>query len=845
MKFGGKLHPVLVYLIAVAGLTFLAPTIGMPLGRVTEISIYVMYAMGVNLLLGYTGLVAFGASLFFGVGTYVAAILSLRYINNEIAGLVGATIFSILLALAVGAFVLRRKGIYFSLLTLALSQLAFEITYKWTAVTGGENGLQGVGRPLFASPMAFHVFTVVLVGAAMWFIWAVAHSAPGRVFQAIRDNEERAACLGYDTYRYKLTSFTISAAVIGLAGGLLAYLLRGAYANNLNWAHAADAVLMAVLGGVHHFLGPLWGAAAFVFFRDQLSIIVEHWWLAFAPVIIIFVLASPEGLHGLAQRVFGRQGRSLVRTVLPPRPADIRPRISEGYDTDRTAPVLQVRNLSKSFGAIVTARDISLDVRPCTLHSLIGPNGAGKTTFFNMISGILPSDSGEIIYRGQDIGKLPVHKRARAGLARSFQIISLFEHLSAFETVRLAVQARHEGRFNLLRDALRNTAINDETWRILATVRLDGHAAELTTYLSHGEQRLLDIAIVLASGGDLLLLDEPLAGLSESDRQIVSEVVASLARSHAVMMIEHDIDRVMSLSDRITVLHQGRLIADGDPATVASNPEVIQAYIGALDASEIVEMTGEHAQTDPDAPVLLEMRDVAAGYEGSRVLDGLDLTLRNGEVLALLGRNGVGKTTTLGAITGVIPLQAGSITFRGEKIDGLAVHEINRRGLGLVPEGRRLFPNLTVAENLRIAMRPGGLSLDEAYEMFPKLRTLANARASSLSGGERQMVAIVRALMYPAEVVLLDEPFEGLAPVIVKEVMLAVGKLRTRSSVIIVEHNAELVLPLADRAIVLVNGQAAFEGKAADLLADEGLRTRLLGVGHVDLEHGQPLAVVT
>jgi ABC-type branched-subunit amino acid transport system ATPase component/ABC-type branched-subunit amino acid transport system permease subunit len=826
-------HPVLIYGLTIVALTGLALILNVPIARVSEVAIYMLYALGVNLLLGYTGLVAFGASLFFGTGTYVAAIGTLRVADNEILGLLAAVIFAMLLGLAVGALVLRRRGIYFSLLTLAFSQLAFEVAYKWTAVTGGENGLQGVGRPLFGSTWSFHLFTCLLVGANLWLMWIFVHSAPGRLFQAVRDNEERAACLGYDTYRTKLLSFTLSAAVVGLAGGLLAFLIRGAYANNLNWAHAADALLMAVLGGVPHILGPIWGAAAFIFIRDQVSLLVEHWWLVFAPIIVVFVLLSPEGIHGIFQRLFGRRHRTLVRPGIPPRPETIRPYRGRGSATGTDGSVLQIKGLSKRFGSLVTARDISFDVQPRTLHSLIGPNGAGKTTFFNMVTGLLPSDSGQILFKGQDLTGMPAYKRARLGLSRSFQIISLFEHLTAFETVRLAVQSRHPGKWNPIRDAVRNDRVNEEVWSILAAVHLDHHAARITTNLSHGEQRLLDIAIVLATGGELLLLDEPLAGLSESDRETVGSIVSELAKTHAVMMIEHDIDRVMALSSRITVLHQGALIADGPPQEVAQNPDVIAAYIGAVEGDSLASgAVIRRARTDGERPVILELENTASGYEGSRVLDGLNLELREGEVLALLGRNGVGKTTALKMITGALPLESGSIKLDGNEIGGLPSYRINRMGIGLVPEGRRLFPNLTVVDNLKIAMRPGGISLEEAFELFPKLDVLRNSKASNLSGGERQMLAIARSLMFPARVILLDEPFEGLAPAVVKEVIAAVAKVSERASVIIVEHNADLVLPLADRAVVLVNGKVVYDRPAEELQADKPLQARLLGVTH-------------
>jgi len=198
--------------------------------------------------------------------------------------------------------------------------------------------------------------------------------------------------------------------------------------------------------------------------------------------------------------------------------------------------------------------------------------------------------------------------------------------------------------------------------------------------------------------------------------------------------------------------------------------------------------------------------------------------------VALLGRNGVGKTTTLRAITGTVRSASGRITLSGGEITHARPYEINQRGVSLVPEGRRLFPNLTVLDNLRLAMRPGGASLDDVYALFPKLRVLQRSKAESLSGGERQMLAIARALMVPAKLILLDEPFEGLAPAIVKEVMDALAQLRGRVAMVIVEHHAETVLPLVDRAYVLVNGRVAFEGTARALEVDADLQARLLGV---------------
>ena len=827
-------HPVVLIAAVLAALSGLWFVIGAPISLITQIAIYTLYGAGVCLLVSYTGLVPFGASVFFGCATYAAAFAMRQGAGTEVVALAFCILFSLALAVLIALIILRRRGLYFSLLTLAFSQIAFEIAYKWTDVTGGENGLQGVPRPWFASDWSFHVFAVVTVCAGMYLLWRIAHSPFGRSLQALRDNEQRVQSLGYDTFRLKFVAFVLMGGVVGYAGGLLAFMLKGAYADNLSWQHAGDSLLMAVLGGVHHFLGPLWGAIAFILLEDRLSAITESWWLIFAPIVIVFALASPEGMQGLIFRLLRRDDWTLTRKAIPPRPAVIPPFAAGGSKLDPARPILTVTGLHKRFGSLVVATDLNLQVFPYQLHSFIGPNGAGKTTFFNMLTGILRANAGSIVFDGRDITTLPMHRRIRLGLSRSFQILSVFRNLTAFENVRVAVQAQDSRRWGLWRDAYSHDDINARTWSLLAAVGLEDRAADPCANLGHGQRRLLEIAITLATDAKLLLLDEPLAGLAEADRQVVGALIRRLADTHAVLLIEHDIDRVLALSDRITVLHQGRLIADGKPAAVAANPDVVTAYLGAERIIPPPAPTDTAQKTDAARKPLLAVQNLRAGYAGSVVLEDLSLTVHEGEAVALLGRNGVGKTTTLRAITGTVRASAGAITLDGAPITTAKPYEINQRGISLVPEGRRLFPNLTVIDNLRLAARPGGATFEDIFALFPKLRILQRSRAESLSGGERQMLAIARALVVPAKLILLDEPFEGLAPTIVKEVMDALAQLRGRVAMVIVEHHAETVLPLVDRAYVLVNGQVAFEGSAKALEHDPALQARLLGVVQPD-----------
>ncbi|MCX5734669.1 MAG: ATP-binding cassette domain-containing protein [candidate division NC10 bacterium] len=489
-------------------------------------------------------------------------------------------------------------------------------------------------------------------------------------------------------------------------------------------------------------------------------------------------------------------------------------------------PILTTRGLVKRFGALAAVDGVDLTVRQGELHSIIGPNGAGKTTFFNVLFGILESDAGEVQFKGERITGLSPDQIVGRGVSRSFQIISIFQELTVLENVRIAVQARSPHRFDMLSRAEALADLVEEARRIIGLVGLAGKEEVAASSLSHGDQRLLEIGIALATAPEVLLLDEPLAGLSPRERVRVTDLIQRLAERMTIVLIEHDIDRVLALSDRITVLHQGKVIAEGSPAEIQKDHQVQEAYLGGLKVSE-----AKRPAAQATAP-LLTVERINTFYGKSHILHDVSLEVREGEVVCLLGRNGAGKTTTLSSIIGTAPPRKGAIRFRDTEIAGLAPERVGRLGIGLVPQGRRIFPNLTVMENLLIARRnsTGRWDADSVFKLFPNLDQLKSRRGEHLSGGELQMLAIARALMGNPQLLLLDEPFEGLAPAVVEGVWRALAEIRGTMTLLLVEQNADLALALGDRAYVINNGAIEHSGSSQDLLHDYDLRKRLLGI---------------
>jgi ABC-type branched-subunit amino acid transport system ATPase component len=497
--------------------------------------------------------------------------------------------------------------------------------------------------------------------------------------------------------------------------------------------------------------------------------------------------------------------------------------------------VLEVQDLDKNFGGIraVTGAHLALDAGQ--VHALIGPNGAGKTTTFNLISGLFAPTNGSVRLLGRSIAGLPAHEICQQGLARSFQITSLFKGLTIEENLRLSFQARHPGKFNLWSDVFAYPDVLAQTAELIRFLGLEGMEQTLGGDLSYGGQRLVDLGIALGSRPQVLLLDEPLAGLAAAERERVSRLVQTVAHHIPVLIVEHDIDRVLGLSHRVTVMNQGAVLMTGTPDEVRADRRVQEIYTGTGVPTVIGRRKATETESDESA-LLLRFERVNAFYGKSHILNDASLDVRDGEIVALLGRNGAGKSTLLKALCGLLPPASGQIVFQGRELAGMAAPDIARLGIGYVPQGRGLFAGMTVAENLalgRLARATDGShgvawSEEEIYAMFPRLKERRHVAADYLSGGEQQMAAVARALSGNVRLLLLDEPFEGLAPTVVQELFTVFDQLRGKVSIIIVEHNLDLVLALADRVFALERGAVFHQGPAEPLLNDLDYRKKIL-----------------
>ena len=622
------------------------------------------------MMIGFTGLISFGHSAWFGIGAYAAALAQLRWFDGQIIiPILFSMVFVAALSAVVGALMLRRRGVYFALMTLALAALTYTIAFRWTAVTGGEDGLGGLKRGTIGPinldhPLAYYSFVALIGLAVLYVLLRVTRSPFGHVLVAIRENQQRAMFQGYPVARYKLAVFVLSSTVTALAGSLSGFQHYIVSAEATSVPFSGELLAMVVIGGMRHILGPALGVVFFILFRELFSIWTGDWLFWFGLVFVGFVMFSPGGLIGIWDLLV-RRWRPLPEETA----AMSRRRIYEGLalpallrPAPHQGPVLEVAAVRKHFGGIQAVRGVDLQVHGGQIHALIGPNGAGKTTLFNLISGMFTPDRGSVLLNGQAIGGLPAHRISGLGLARSFQITNLFEGLSIYENLRLSMQARHPARFNAWRDIdgyPGNPCANRRTDEVPRTGGHRGHQGGRSVLWRPAAGR--SRASRWPSKPQLLLLDEPLAGLAAAERERVSRLIRTMSANIPVLIVEHDIDRVLGFSHQVTVMNQGEVLMSGPPEAVRCDARVQEVYTG----KGTPRVTGRACGKRKNAPALLQVVKVNSFYGKSHILNDASLDVREGEIVALLGRNGAGKSTLLKTLAGLVPASLWPHPVRG------------------------------------------------------------------------------------------------------------------------------------------------------------------------------------
>ena len=508
--------------------------------------------------------------------------------------------------------------------------------------------------------------------------------------------------------------------------------------------------------------------------------------------------------------------------------------------------VLKIENVTMQFGGVVAVDNLNLEINQGEIVALIGPNGAGKTTAFNVVTGVYQPSNGAVwfqekkiienypqgkmkkLYKGQHAGEYThalsptPDKITQMGMARTFQNIRLWKSQTVFDNVLIAKHCRSTSnvfsaafRLNYKEEAAQRRHVEE----LLEIVGLADVKDDLATSLPYGKQRRLEIARALATNPRLLLLDEPAAGMNPQETDELTAFIGEIRDQFhlTVFLIEHHMNLVMGISDRIYVLDFGELIAQGTPAEIQNNQRVIDAYLWGWRR-------------------MLKIEHLQVAYGGIQALRGISLEVPDGKIVTLIGANGAGKSTTLRTITGLVKAQSGSIQWNGEELLGKSIDRIISAGIALSPEGRRVFADMTVLENLKIGayLRRDKAEVEKdvewVYTLFPRLQERSWQLAGTLSGGEQQMLAVGRALMSRPKLKMLDEPSLGLAPLVVQDIFKIIQEINRQGvTVLLVEQNANMALKIADLAYVLETGNITMRGTGAELLADERVKEAYLG----------------
>jgi branched-chain amino acid transport system permease protein len=578
-------------LLAAVALALALPFAPVPDFWITQanyIGLYALVVLGLVLLTGIAGLTSFGQAAFVGIGAYATATLSGHHgMSPWLTLFVGLAITGVS-AWVIGAVTMRMSGHYLPLATIAWS-IALYYLFGSVEALGKYDGIAGLpaiglfgwdlghSRPMYLLIWSF-------VGLAAWGLLNLLDSRPGRSIRALKGGVQMAEAMGVDTARMKVIAFVIAALLASASGWLFAHLQRAVNPTPFGLNASLEVVIMLVVGGMSHVWGAVLGAAIVKLLQDQLQVLLpalvgsagNFEVIVFGVLMILLLRFAPGGVWPWIARLWPRPA---PRALPPALPLPKRPGAQAGE------LLLDVRKVQKRFGGLVAVDGVSLQVKAGEVVGLIGPNGAGKSTTFNLVTGLLPASGGEVLFRGQRIDGLASRQIARLGIARTFQHVKLIPTMSVLDNVALGAYLRAEvgvGAAILRLDRRAEASMQQEAARALQRVGLGELMHAEAGNLALGQQRLVEIARALCLDPALLLLDEPAAGLRAFEKQALATLLSELrAEGMGILLVEHDMEFVMQLTDHIVVMVFGCKIADGAPEAIQSNPAVLEAYLGA------------------------------------------------------------------------------------------------------------------------------------------------------------------------------------------------------------------------------------------------------------------------
>jgi len=858
------------------------------LGLLTLLAIYGILLIGLDVSVGYLGQVNLAHAAFLGLGAYAGGLCVMVFGFSMLPALFASLLVGFVFGGLLAFPALRLEGPQFALATLSFSALTATTLNELESITQGAQGLQ-VDRPLLfgfhLGPQAFFWLCLLLLALTWIAMKNLLSSHWGRAFEALRDSPIATDAMGVGVFSHKVAAFALGSALGGLAGGLYAFNFQFLQPNSFVYELMVILLLGVVLGGRKSLWGAFVGACLIVLLPNLLSnrslfqifsfiglfvallagtfsfhklrkvsfqvaapiicmallvagsLLVqntEDWRKAiFALMLFSVVVGLPEGLMGFAEKQLTR----LFNIPPPPLPIASALEAVLPRKTD-SGVLLRLSDVKRHFGGIKAVDGVSIDVRAGHVHGLIGPNGSGKSTLVNVISGLYAASEGQMHLHGKELPIGSLFKVSKAGIARTFQNLQIFAELSALENVMVACEGAYKKSLPLVLLGFAYAEERRAQADSLALLELVGLASDARTKakdLPYGAQRFLEIARALARKPKLLILDEPAAGLANPDVMKLIEIVRKIrAQGITTILIEHHMSVVNEVCDFVTVLDEGKIIAQGLPDDIKREPRVIKAYLG--DNKESTFSSRQLGET-----AMLRVENLHAGYGASEVLTGTSFEVRAGSVVALIGSNGAGKTTAMRVLSGILKATQGKVLLEGREVQHLGASRIARLGLAHSPEGRKVFAPLTVEDNLLLGAYTrlpkvfgfaphASADLDKIYALFPRLFERRTQPAGTLSGGEQQMLAIGRALMAKPKIILLDEPSMGLAPVIVQEVFATIRKLKEAGiTMLLVEQFAKSALEVADYAYVLENGRIAVEGTPEELSRNERVLAAYLG----------------